>query len=74
MECPRCKEWISRPTEHNFEAGEAVALYDCDCGCRFDAFFLYDHCEVIQEPPEPQARYQTQTERDNPRDTIIERS
>ena len=74
MECPRCEEWISKPIEQSFEEGEIIALFECDCGCRFDAYYFYDHSEVVQEPPEPQTHYQTETERDNPRDNIIERS
>lgn len=73
MFCPRCDEFL-HPIESDFDSSDVRAFCRCSCGCEFYAVFIFDHNEIETEPPERKPRYQTETERDNPRDPIIERS
>jgi len=74
MECPRCGGWNDKPVESDYDGSLVISFFVCDCGCQFYAIFIYDHCEVLEEPPEPKLHYQSEYERDNLRDNIIERS
>ena len=73
MFCPRCEEYISS-VETDINSSEVSVFCRCSCGCEFNAVFIFDHNEIETEPPERKPHYQTETERDNPRDPIIERS
>lgn len=72
MFCPKCNE-IADVVETDVDSSEARSFCRCLCGCEFYAVFVFDHKEIETEPPERKPHYQTETERDNPRDPIIER-
>ena len=72
MFCPRCNEFL-HPIESDFDSSEVRAFCRCSaCGLEFFAIFIFDHNEIETEPHE-RPHYQTETERDNPRDPVIEK-
>ena len=72
MFCPRCDE-MADIIETDVDSSEARVFCRCSCGCEFYAVFVFDHKEIETEPPERKQHYQSETERDNPRDNIIEK-
>lgn len=76
MKCPFCKEECES-VSHEFERAndELVFMqFECKCGCEFSGEYELRHVGVDNPPPTEKQHYQSEYERDNPRDPIIERS